>query len=352
MKNYARQFTFFILISLLFSSFCKNSFSQCSCNLPLCNGSIVNETYSSSAGWTDLSSGTMAINPVMYYNGMGGGSVYRMYRNIPTTTSSFYAECSVAILNSNNPNAYIFTLSKNNFEPIDQANPFERNAAVFVFLYSPYQSVCGFGQCPWYFRMGYNDGVNSSVYSSLISVPAINTTYYIRLVKHETGFQLNVAYDPAFVNPLPGSPICWNPNICLPPFYVLQHGKAFTTPTRTVNLKVDNLKICPYPNGACNFPFSQCRLVSENSDKNEPALNIVPNINGSNFLVQVKNLNAYVNCARIIDLSGRIVKSIPLNSYIDNYEFELDVSDLSNGIYFAEIVGKTESWKSKILVTK
>ncbi|HNR19523.1 MAG TPA: T9SS type A sorting domain-containing protein [Bacteroidia bacterium] len=339
------------ILILAFALISANAFSQpFPCALPLCTGTVVNETYNSTAGWTNASLGTMSVAPsTMNYSFAGeAAGPLRMYKSFPTITpysNNFVAEF-VATITSLAPNQtfcpqhYLFAVTASNTHP-QAAN----NDALFVMLNSVYNVPNNL-----YFQLAYKDGSTPIVYSPVataIPLPAAGT-YFFRVIKSDVNFQLYIATDPNFTSLIPGAPIHMYVCDVISSLRFVQHGRLDTDIKRKLGAKVDNLKICPYTSG-CSFAPSPCRMASNNSNSTltESEIYLYPNPTSVNIFISNKKAEV-IDKVKILNLNGSLVKWVDLKQSDELSSIPID--DVKNGLYLIEIHTNDKVYQQKLSI--
>lgn len=336
------------------------AYSQCSCSLPLCSGNVISEPYSPPAtDWTYAGNPVMMneSNGLMNFVSVTGGPTVRMYKshsNLLGSSKNFQVDCIVSIstAGNNNPGVYVYALTEFNTDP-DFSGP--ANDAIYLLLHSALVANCACpapsAACPWYFTLGYRNGVNYTSTSPTINIPAIGT-YYTRLVRRGDQLHLSVFSDPGYTTHIPQSPICLPICGVVENFRWLQHGKFTSGVCRESSLRLDYLKVCTYSSG-CTWPSgTPCRLASDPANQFNDDQTTLPVIypNPSTGMVSIDNIEHETSVINISDMTGRLLRTVNLTENIDLIQF--NIGDLPNGIYTIETITLTKRFKSKISIQK
>ncbi len=104
-----------------------------------------------------------------------------------------------------------------------------------------------------------------------------------------------------------------------------------------------------YSYGLLQYDNLGCDYVSAKSPlQQEKQLSLFPN--PSNNIINIQgdweNENNRIN---LFDISGKLIFQKEINSYGNNINEELNISDFPNGIYFIEIKSDTQTFKEKII---
>ncbi|MBP1645611.1 MAG: iron-regulated protein FrpC [Bacteroidetes bacterium] len=106
-------------------------------------------------------------------------------------------------------------------------------------------------------------------------------------------------------------------------------------------------------NNSCESEFSEtlCKnFIGLNSiSKNEPLITLYPNPAKSTTTLKVEGLEDMANVS-LYDLSGRIIKQLKL--YPDQKELEIDLNNLSDGVYNVRIENNDFNKVKKLVITK
>lgn len=136
----------------------------------------------------------------------------------------------------------------------------------------------------------------------------------------------------------------WSPTITLNPGFEVKKGTGFVAAPTT-------FPCCTTANGG-GLPNG---YNSDNPvlDVQNEALTVIPNPFGESVNINYEVAEDFDNNdMNIIDISGRVVKNIRINSQSKGrYQIELKTSDLSNGIYFIRYKSKNQVLTKKIVKT-
>ena len=317
------------------------------CTLPACNGTIVNETYSSTAGWTNLSSGKMNIASgsmnYMYAGDVAGPlRMYKHYPAISANTNNLYADFWGSFSGNVNhtyyPLHYLLCLSSNSGEPMST-----NNDALFVMITSTYL-VPGTLK----FQLAYKDGAGPvNLSASSIPYPGAGI-YYFRVIRSSTNYQLYVATDPGFTSLIPGAPIHMYVCDLITDLKFVQHGRYTTDIKRKLGVKIDDLKICPYTSG-CAFGATPCRVASGNGNftKTDSEIYLYPNPTSVSIFISNKKTKI-IDKVKILNLNGSLVKWVDLKQSAELSSIPVD--DLKNGFYLVEIHTNDKVYQQKLSI--
>lgn len=371
------------LIGVLFFSYSLNAQLICPPDPSTYTANTyVNETYSSSTGWTFVNSGWGTISVVggaMNFNDVAGGSSHRAYKTyttgggtnlISSYCKNFQVDLNFTVTSGDCPAHYIVALTQTTGEIVSS-----NHDAIGVSLTAPGNGGSPPPNCngvpdglnPWRIGLFVREGSTAQTFTgpSDINLPALNVTYYLRLIRKRDDLCLSIFDDAGFTNHIPGSPICWQgaaPFASSDPLEIanlkyVQHGvnpATFGYPIRHISMDVDNFKfsqVLPSTGGFTCSPRLANNGAADFNERNFSELKVYPNPTQDVLFVQVPGENQKIQTIKITDLFGRIIKSI---SIIDseNSTAKVNVNDLSGGIYFIEVAAEIQQWKTKVSVVR
>jgi hypothetical protein len=378
---------------LIFSiTFCESvlfSIAQNTCPPGIANpnaGVFLTENYTNNNDlrwhFEDLGLGDLSIsNGVMNFNQVYGAGINRAWANasdidgdndVVNELYSYYspkfrAEFKVWVDSAKCPTHVLFAVSQNSNDfSVNTIN----NDAIWVDLgTAPNFSIPGnlaincadinnqdvnYG---WRFRVGYKDGSNQYVVNnnvSKIQLPSYNAWYYVRFIRSGKDLCLSVFSDPTFTTHVTGSPDCFDnvvPIANYGPFSFVQHGViAQTFGHRVATIKVDNLRVYSY--NESEFTCTGNRIANDLAEEiQESDFIVYPNPNNGTFRISNARELPFVTNMQIIDLMGRKVKSLS-NIELTNLGYDINVSQLTNGIYYIEFDSLEKKYLLKISIQK
>lgn len=97
--------------------------------------------------------------------------------------------------------------------------------------------------------------------------------------------------------------------------------------------------------------FSDVLLGIMNKASKEGNLQVYPNPSRGQFMVNFEAKGNYPIAVRIIDLNGRIVYQNEIQ-HSEKSNFEIDQSNLANGVYQLSITSGKDNWLQKLMIVK
>ena len=128
--------------------------------------------------------------------------------------------------------------------------------------------------------------------------------------------------------------------------YYLDNTLIFNAPTWTAATKVGNLAITNdnYEGSAYFDEISYFDPSLQTSQFSENILSVFPN--PTKDIVNVSNTSASINSIEVTDLNGRVVKTV---NAIDASNVQVNISDLSSGVYMMKIVSDQGTTTKKVI---
>jgi hypothetical protein len=307
--------------------------------IPVCNYNILTDDFSSSANWQSEGNGDVNIsNGKCNFSNVCDGSPNRVYRSLNTTLSDNYwkAECSFSILNANPPghgtSDNILTLTDGTLDYENSQN------AIVAFITSSDPTDNDINN--WYFGIGYNKGSGGHNCISRIYANSSISSYYIRLERIGIGLiQLSVFTDSAFSTDLPGSPIAFEIDSTITGLNTVQHATCtIGSPARLINATVDNDLICEQTSTGIN----ETVLTANN-------LSVYPNPACSYITIRKNNKkpDSFILTLRNIQGQAEISKNIVFEN-----TYTIDLSNLTNGMYFLTLHNDKDNYTTKVVIEK
>lgn len=92
--------------------------------------------------------------------------------------------------------------------------------------------------------------------------------------------------------------------------------------------------------------------ASGNPFQDDPGLTVYPNPASEQLNVRLQSGNPIAPQIRILDLTGKVVLEFddPFSLSGENFRASIDISDLSNGIYFVKVVQGDKAYTKKLVV--
>jgi hypothetical protein len=301
-----------------------------------CDFIVYKGDFSNASGWTQESNSGITIkNGVCDFSGVLNGQTNRIYRDLGVTLSDNYwkAECSYTITRpnpeGNGISVHIMAITNGNKEYEKAPEGIE----VFLNSDSPMNNALN----DWYFGIGSNQNISFVNSQSRIYVIPEITTYFIRLERASVNqYKLSVFSDPEFSKALPGTPVLLFTQNKISGLNTLQHATVTVGyPTRLINGSIDNDFICQ----------SEKPVVPGQEKNNQ--LRVYPTFTRGNVRIEYDNGEVNALDLRIVNVEGKIV----LRRDLEFSEFEeLDLSVLSDGLYFVYLVNREIDFVRKIVI--
>jgi hypothetical protein len=337
-----------------------------------------------------LNNNISLTNNELTVNDVYGAQTHRVYRNANTFDTNdegqliayskkLRVEFKVRVLGGECPNHLIFGLSSGQGDFTIGGTASENRAMGVLLMTSG--SDEGFSSCtnqgggvyvandqcnqitdtdnPWRFRLMTRAGNGATMFDEHmdepdhISVPALNTDYYVRLIRSGSDVCLSVCTDAAFTQHVQGSPDCFtNVFVNATPedededvYRFIQHGgRRASTTCRHATYTIDNLKMFQlhydYDNGF------NCNL--RKSDEQHPAsLTLYPNPTTGQLMINGLTEADNIERIRIFDVNGSLCKTVQAVT-----SSSIDMSAFENGLYIIEITTHEKNYQTKIVLDK
>ncbi|HEU4717268.1 MAG TPA: hypothetical protein VFU15_05530, partial [Bacteroidia bacterium] len=217
-------------------------------NLQHASACDFSDDFSSAVPWTQLGSGVHVSSGNCVYNPAVCGSDQRVFRSLspttsmldntswtalvdfmPQTTFSSGVAHSIISFTSNTLNPYRYT-SSGSYTPTD-------------FIEILYSSPINTGFSQWKLYASAKDGANAGQVSSAgISLPSLNTWYYLELQRSGNTVTVSAFSDPARTIPLSGSPVSLTFTGSITNLAYVQSGSVIQgAASRKLNALIDNI---------------------------------------------------------------------------------------------------------------
>lgn len=228
-----------------------------------CGDILLDEDFSSSAGWTTQGNGDVNIsNGYVNFNNAASGDYNRVYKSMSQAASNNYwkAQCDLTILgpnaSGNGTGAIVMALTAGTLDFMtynaSQSYQETNQDGISVVLTSASQNDNNINN--WFFLIESKKGnVRQYDMNAIIYASSSVSDYYISLERTSASTsRLSVYSDAARTVHMPGSPVTFNIDPLITGLNTVQHGIGTAgSPSRMLNGRLDNSFVCQTSTSTC-----------------------------------------------------------------------------------------------------